>query len=83
MVKVAVSPVLSHIKEHLSEEGIEVINFENKNFARLPGEVSAIVISGLDNNFLGMEDIQASIPVINAEGRTPEEISTEIRKRVF
>lgn len=82
-MKIAVSPVLSHIKEHLSEEGFDVITFENKNFARLPGEVSAVVISGLDKNFLGMEDLQAQIPVINAEGRTPEEISMEIKERFF
>lgn len=82
-MKIAVSPVLSHIKEHLSEEGFDVITFENKNFARLPGEVSAIVISGIDKNFLGMEDLQAQIPVINAEGRTPEEISMEIKERFF
>jgi|GEM_PF-1950818 len=83
IMKIAVSPVLSHIKEHLSEEGFDIITFENKNFARLPGEVSAIVISGLDKNFLGMEDLQAQIPVINAEGRTPEEISMEIKERLF
>jgi len=81
MVKVAVSPVLSNIQEYLREEGMEVIDFENKNFARLPGEVSAIVISGGDKNFLGMDDLQAAIPVINAEGRTAEEISVEIKER--
>ncbi len=80
MLRVAVSPVLSHIQEYLREEGIEVVSFENKNFARLP-EVSAIVISGGDKNFLGSGELETMAPVINAEGRTAEEISGEIKER--
>ena len=83
MVKVAVSPLLSNIQEHLREEGMEVISLESRHFARLPEEVAAIVISGGDKDFLGMEDLQTTIPVINAEGRTAEEISGEIKERFF
>ena len=45
----------------MSEEGFDVITFENKNFARLPGEVSAVVYPDSIKT-LGMEDLQAQIP---------------------
>lgn len=39
----------------------------------------AIVISGVNDNFIGVSDSREA-PVINVYGRTPEEVVTEVRR---
>lgn len=82
MIRVAVSPALSHLKRYLSSQGIEVVNFDQGNLEHLEDEISAIVVSGSDLNILGMQNIVAKVPVISAEGRTAEEVSAEIKEKV-
>jgi putative N-acetylmannosamine-6-phosphate epimerase len=81
MIKVAVSPTLSHLKEFLLDEGMKVVDLDDKAINREGEGITAIVVSGTDINFLGMQNISAAVPVINAHGLTDEEISAEIKKR--
>lgn len=82
--RVAVSESLSPLKQVLHREGYEVINLENEAEISKTGMVDydAVVVSGMDINMMGMQDISGWAIVINAAGKGPEEIVEELRKRL-
>lgn len=82
--RVAVSESLSPLKQVLHREGYEVINLENEAEISKTGmvEYDAIVVSGMDVNMMGMQDISGRAIVINAAGKGPEEIVEELRSRL-
>ncbi len=84
MVKVAVSPLLSNVKEYLQAQGVDVVDFDDSDITRFgfAGDLGAIVIDGGEMNLLGMQDTNLAIPVINASGLTEDEISLEIQERL-
>lgn len=82
MFKVAVSPYLQSVKEILNEEGITVVELDSENIEHISSEVSAIIVSGGDVNFMGMQDIQGEMPVINAEGKTPVEVVSQVKEKL-
>lgn len=60
-------------KEILEEEGCHVVK---------PGsqaKIDAIVLTGLDRNVMGMQDITSSSVVIDASGKTPEQILEDLQ----
>lgn len=76
MAKIAVEQGLRPFQDALRNAGFAVAEVGR------PAEVEglgphAIVISGLDVDFLGMTDVNDA-PVINAQGRTPEEVVREV-----
>ncbi len=84
MVKVAVSPLLTNVKEYLQSQGVDVVDFDDNDITRFgfAGDLGAIVISGGDMDMLGMQDTSLAVPVINATGRTADEISLELKERL-
>lgn len=73
---VALDSGLTQVKNYLTEQGCQIINID----AAKNQKVDAVVLSGADNNVLGMEDIIVDAPVISAEGMTPEEIWSKIQQ---
>ncbi len=69
MKKVAVDEGLpSVLREMLKSEGYEVVSpCRGQN-------VDAIITTGLDNNVMNMQDIKDTATVIDASGKTPEDI---------
>lgn len=47
------------------------------------GDYDAVIVSGLDPNMMGMQDISGKAVVISAAGRKPEEIVAELRHRLL
>lgn len=82
MFKVAVSPYLHSIKERLHEEGINVVELDSENINGISSEFSAIVVSGGDVNMMGMQDIKGEVSVINAEGKTPEDVVSQVKDKL-
>lgn len=74
---VAVEGNLSPFKEFLAAQGCRVMELDSARSNR----VDAIVVSGSDQNLMGMEDILIKAPVISARGRTPEDVWNEIQKK--
>jgi len=69
--------LLNSIKEILEREGYTVVKPD-------AGEnVDATIISGLDENVMGMQDITVKPAVIEASGKTAEEILGDLKKRVW
>lgn len=75
--RIAVESGLDYVKKYLVRQGYDVVDLTGRT-----GEAAAVVISGQDESFLGMADRTTDAPVISAEGRTPEEILTDIRERL-
>lgn len=77
--KVAVEPSLSNVKQLLQQNGYEVIDLDGaQNNA---SGVQCCVISGMDQNIMGMQDIQMDVPVINMSGMSAEEALQEVQQR--
>lgn len=78
MTKVAVEQGLRPFQEALRNAGFTVSEIERpEDVGRL--EPHAIVVSGMDRDFLGKDDAR-NAPVINAAGRTPEQVVSEVRR---
>lgn len=73
---VAVEDGLVPVKNYLTEQGCQIINVDSaKN-----QQVDAVILSGMDTNFLGMEGIMIDAPIISAQGMTPEELWKDIQQ---
>ncbi len=78
MTKVAIEQGLRPFQDALRNAGFVVVEIERpEQVDRI--DTHAIVISGTDNNFMGITDSREAA-VINAGGRTPEEVVTLVRR---
>ncbi len=80
MNKVGIEKPLSNVKRYLESRdcSVEVLDDNNKESQRALDKFDAIVVSGSDSNFMGMEDVVTSTKVINANGKTEDEIYNEV-----
>jgi len=76
---IALENGLEPFREILEENGYMVVHFP----ARDKEQIHAAVISGLDKNVMNMQDISVSVPVINTDGLTPEEVLEEVERAAF
>lgn len=75
MKKVAVDRGLPReLEELLEREGYQVVGPYRGQ------DVDAIVTTGMDENFLSIQDIRDTALVIDASGKTPEEILRRIEE---
>lgn len=77
MPRVAIEDSLQQVKEYLQGKGYEVTNLNQQN-----NNVDAIVISGQDEDMLGIQDISTNAPVIDARGLTAEDIYQQLANRL-
>ena len=81
--KVAVESDLSNVSEYLEDQGYEIIEFfHSDELSEELQNVDAIVTSGMDENLLGMHDIETNAFIIEASGLTPEEIGDMLEQRL-
>jgi galactitol-specific phosphotransferase system IIB component len=83
-MKIGIEKSLTNVKEYLEQNNVEavVMSEEKKDSKRALKKYDAIVASGLDSNFLGMQDTMTKTPVISADGKTVEEVYNEIKNRL-
>lgn len=74
MNRIAIEPTLTPIKEYLAQKGYQCDPLENTSANQAQGSYKAIIVSGQDVNFMGMQTVEHACPVINAEGLTPEQV---------
>ncbi|AGK97526.1 YkuS family protein [Clostridium pasteurianum] len=77
---IGVEKGLSNVESFLKSRGYNVKEFEtteinDKNFLN---SVDFIVSTGENENFIGIENSSTKIPIISAEGRSPENIEKQI-----
>ncbi len=73
---IAVDDALTPVRNFLTEQGYQVIDVE----AAKRQQVTAVVLSGMSENLLGMQDVMINAPVITAKGLTPEQIWNSIQE---
>lgn len=80
MNKVGIERPLSNVKKYLESKdcSVEILDSSNKESRRALDKLDAIVVSGSDSNFMGMEDVMTNTKVINAHGKTEDEIYNEV-----
>ncbi|MBE3554643.1 MAG: YkuS family protein [Thermicanus sp.] len=79
MAKVAVSNTLTNVSRLLREQGFEVLPFTR---GELNGRYDAVVLSGENENMMGMSERMANIPVVNADGMTAEQVVEALKNRL-
>lgn len=77
---IGVEKGLSNVESFLKSRGYNIKEFETTeiNDKKFLNGVDFIVSTGQNDNFIGIEDSSTKIPVISAEGRTPENIEKQI-----
>ena len=80
MKKVGIEKPLSNVKRYLESRDciVEILESNNKESQRALNKLDAIVVTGSDSNFMGMEDVMTSTKVINAAGKTEDEVYNEV-----
>ncbi|MCL6444260.1 MAG: YkuS family protein [Alicyclobacillus sp.] len=80
MITVAVEQGLEPVKAYLEQQGCQCIEVDNE---QAPSKgATCMVVTGGDRNLMGMQDITTQIPIINAEGLTPEEVYERVKTYV-
>lgn len=78
MARIGVEGTLSDVKNALMEMGHEIIDLRTENDAK---QCDCCVITGLDNNVMGIETAVIDGPVINADGQSAEEICRQVNQK--
>lgn len=83
-MEIGIERSLSDIKSLLEQNNYNVVEMDNANSdtKRAQKKFDAIIVSGLDSNFLGMQDTLSNTPVITANGKTAEEVYSELKDRL-
>lgn len=77
-MRVAVEDGLTQVKQALRQEGFEITKLTPGTMAT----VDAAVVTGMSDNFMGIADTNGNkFPVIEAAGKTANEIVQQIKDR--
>ncbi|KGG80790.1 YkuS family protein [Caloranaerobacter azorensis] len=75
--KIAVEDGLKNMRDFLSSRGYDVENLSNtKNNL---DSYDAVIVSGQDSNFMGMYDSVTKKPVIDATGKSPQDVYDQLK----
>lgn len=78
MARIGVEPSLSNVIIALEDMGHEVVAIHSEEDA---ANCDCCVISGVDKNMMGIENVVIDGPVINAEGATIDEVCHMVNER--
>lgn len=78
--KVAIQKGLTDVEDYLRSEGYDVQGFDNYNEKNSSyyEKFDAVVVSGQDKDFLGMEKTSTKVSAIDADGMTPQQVKEQI-----
>lgn len=80
MKTVAVEQGLTPVKQFLQSQGCQVVDLSN---ASEPANgASCMVVTGGDKNFMGIQSVTQNIPIISAEGLTPEDVYSRVKQHI-
>jgi hypothetical protein len=80
---IAVERNLTPVKYYLTGKGYNVDSIDiNKEYTKGMDKYDAIVVTGMNSNFLGIQDTNTKAVVIEAKGLTSEQVFNELEKRL-
>lgn len=76
---IAVEHNLTPVMDYLSEKGykVEGIDFSSE-YSKNIDKYDALIVTGMNKDFLGVQDIISEIPVIDAKGLTAEQVYNQL-----
>ncbi|SET10260.1 YkuS family protein [Anaerobranca gottschalkii] len=74
---VAVEDGLTDVKQALENAGFKTVNLSQN----VTNPV-AVVVTGMDENFLGMQTVTNEVPVIDCRALTAEQVVEEVQRRI-
>ncbi|HET7581074.1 MAG TPA: YkuS family protein [Bacillales bacterium] len=78
MTRIGVEQTLTDVQQALSEKGFDIVPLMSDQDA---SECDCCVISGQDENVMGIDTIETKGPVIDARGMSADEICKEVESR--
>lgn len=78
MARIAVEDGLTQVKDELSSQGYQIMNLNENNAA----DCDCCVVSGMDDNMMGMAETVTKAPVINADGMTAQQVAEQVNQRM-
>lgn len=80
-MRIGIERSLTNVKSLLEQGNYDVVEMDSQNTdtKRTQRKLDAIIVSGMDSNFLGMQDTLSNTPVISAAGKTAEEVQRELQ----
>lgn len=79
MARIAVESTLTDVKQALSEMGHEVVDLRTEQDA---SNCDCCVVSGQDNNVMGIQTTTIAGPVINADGQNANQICDMVDQKL-
>lgn len=78
MPRIAIEQSLRNVEKFLRSNGMDVVGISTN----AASDADAFVISGMDRDVLGMAEAATGVPVITADGKSPQEILRQINQSV-
>lgn len=80
MAKIGVEETLTDVQQALSEKGYDVITLRNEQDAT---GCDCCIISGQDENVMGIQTMVTNGPVIDARGMSADDVCREVEDRIL
>ncbi|MBE3582596.1 MAG: YkuS family protein [Limnochordaceae bacterium] len=75
--RVALDDKLEYLRRSLQQNGYQVVGLTDGLRT-----ADAVVISGMNRNLTGAQDIRVDAPVVDADGKTPDEVLAALAERL-
>lgn len=84
MKNIGVQKELSTVRDYLKNNGYSVYEVDTTNITSSTTLKSfdALVVSGVNDNVMGIDDTVTKIPVINADGLTPSNVKDQLDRNL-
>ncbi|QFT88689.1 hypothetical protein FIU87_08540 [Bacillus sp. THAF10] len=79
MPKIGVEQSLSDVQQALQAKGYEVVPLTNENDAK---GCDCCIVTGIDNNLMGISNSVTAGSVIEASGMTADQICQQVESRI-
>lgn len=79
MARIGVEQSLTNVQEALRQRGHEVVPLKGENDAN---DCDCCVVTGLDSNVMGMQDVVTQGSVIEAKGLSAEEVCQQVEEKI-
>jgi hypothetical protein len=79
--RVAIESSLDNMRDYLAEKGYEVVQLDPHTQTGIElKNCDAVLISGMDDNLMGMTTIKTESPVIDVKGMSPSEVLNRLEQ---
>lgn len=79
MAKIGVEQSLTNVSEELRDKGFNVVTLKEESDAK---NCDVCVITGQDENVMGIQNVVSQGSILNASGLSAEEVCQEVENRI-